>query len=122
MWYKWGTTMQEAQEDQSDFMESLGLETRPNSPEEALMEYLTEGNYKRIHTIRFWLMHEMARFQDLKKNEVNLTKEKFSQIKQEVINYPLTNKEYATLSVNYHLRSNYYGWFMDTANRKKCDL
>lgn len=105
-----------------DFMESIGLETKAATPEEAFMNHMTEGNYKKIFNIRYWLAHEMARFQDMREKAVIIAKHTYDKDDRTIINKPITNVEYAKIALNYHLRSNYGGWFMDVANRQKCDL
>lgn len=108
-------------EDVLDFMESIGLETKPNTPEEAMMQHLTEGNCGKIHSIRYWLRHEMARFYYMKKDNIQITRSIIEN--GQLVNKPLSNIEYAKIAITYHLRGNYGSWFMEgVTNRPKCDI
>lgn len=55
-----------------DFMESLGMSSgpmAPQTPEEEFYEYLSSPPAPRIATIRYWVMHEMSKFQFLKEKQ-----------------------------------------------------
>lgn len=114
--------MQTEESSEIDFMESIGLEVKPATPEEAFLMHLNEGKCGKIHSIRYWLIHEIARYQDMLKNNLEVVKLVFDINTDSVVKKPITSMEYAKVAINYHLRSNFYGWFMDTANRRKCDL
>lgn len=60
-------------EDLDDFMESLGMSSAPmapQTPEEEFYEYLTSPPAPRVATIRWWMTHEMSKFQFLLEKQV----------------------------------------------------
>lgn len=88
-----------------DFMESIGLDVKPTGPEDALMIEITGGGFNQLYIFRYWLMHEIHAFHDLKKNGCILRK-----IEKGVV-VELTFLDYINIRTKYYLRMKYLPWF-----------
>lgn len=101
----------------SDFMESIGLDVKPTSPEKALMNKIDGGmGCKPIHNFRWWLRHEVIAWFDLVEQGMVPCRK--------VVNYangdkyePATQEEYITVKTKYYLRMHFHPWFDPTFNK-----
>ena len=99
-------------EETDDFMECIGLDIKPASPEDALMIRLTGGDgYKKIHDLRYWIRHELFAYYDLLKNGISLYKETVHKDTFQVHKIEATKEEYAILRIKYYLQMYYLPWF-----------
>lgn len=103
----------EDQEGLDDFLDSLGIDTKPLSPEHALMLKLDGGaGYKEIHNYRYFIRHEMFYYYHLLEEGLILCKEKI--VDTDTFNKGLVeaNKyDWARVRTKYYLQMKYLPWF-----------
>lgn len=98
-------------DDLNDFMESIGLDVRPTSPEQALLNRLTGGQgYQQIHNFRWWLRHEIFGWFDLVEQGLPPCKKVVDATNGDKF-VPATREEYITAKTKYFLRMHYLPWF-----------
>lgn len=109
-------------DDQSldDALASIGVDTAPISREDELYLVLTEGNSPRIHGTRYWLRHEMFRFEDMKKQNIKITIDKV--LSGQLRAVPMSNLEYARIALKYYLQMQHMSYFMPMDNKPPADM
>jgi hypothetical protein len=98
-----------------DFLESLGLSTGEMTPEDRVMDYLTEGSSRRIDTFKYELRHHMEMYQFLLEKNINITKNLLKDGRAQAVQ--LTKTEYAKIHLHYYLLMQHCPMFMDLTNR-----
>lgn len=111
---------QEKDEDTiDDFMDGIGLDVKPTGPEDALMIQLTGGGFNQLHTLRYWLMHNLHEYYAAKDEGTIFMRR--SNITRELVE--ITIHDYAKIMVKYYLRMKYLPYFnSDVAGLGKADL
>lgn len=95
-----------------DFMDSIGLDVKPMSPEHAFIITQTGGTgYRKIHNFRYWIRHEIFGWFDLVENNATPCKKVLDTNKGEMVYVPLTREEYVLIKTKYYLRMNNLPWF-----------
>jgi len=95
-----------------DFMDSIGLDVKPISPEHAFMIYQTGGGgYKKIHNYRWWIRHEIFGWFDLVENNLPPCKRVVDQTTKTTSWAPATREEYVLARTKYYLRIHNLPWF-----------
>lgn len=101
-----------------DFLEGIGLEVRPMSPEDAFMTYLTGGQgYRKIHNFRWWIRHEIFGWFDLVEQGLVPCKKVLDRNKGEMVFTPATREEYVTSRAKYYFQMNNHPWFDPDFNK-----
>lgn len=94
------------------FMDSIGLDVKPISPEHAYMVYLTGGGgYNKIHNFRYWIRHEIFGWFDLVEQGLPPFKKIIDPVTKETSWRPATRTEYVLVKTKYYLRMNNLPWF-----------
>lgn len=88
-------------------MDSIGLDIKPQGPEDALMIRMTAGGNNELHIFRYWLMHEMHAYYDCLKEGILYMRK--SAILQELV--PIKKDEYVIARIKYYLRMKYFPYF-----------
>lgn len=90
-----------------DFMDSLGIDVKPTSAEDALMIQMTGGGHNELHVYRYWLIQEIHIYHDLKVDNC-LMKIK-NNISDELKEF--TFDDYIATITKYYLKMKYLPWF-----------
>lgn len=105
--------VQEANVDLADdFLESMGLESKPLTPEDALMTRFTEGSgFTKIHEYRYLVRHELFAYYHIQECGYDLTK--WSVDKDTKIEYKKKADKYDWLRIRtkYYLQMKFLPWF-----------
>src|SRR5688572_33137182 len=92
------------------FLEGIGLDVRPISPEHAFMLMQTGGStgkgYQKIHNFRWWLRHEIFGWFDMVEQGVPPCKKVLNRVTAEWDYELATREEYAMVRTKYYLRTN----------------
>lgn len=106
---------QEQDNNIDDFMDSIGLDVKPMSPEHAFMLMMTGGStgggYKKIHNYRWWIRHEIFGWFDLTEQGIPPCKSTLDRNRGEVLYSPATREEYVLVRTKYYLRMHNLPWF-----------
>lgn len=105
-----------------DLLETLGLgDTKPATREDEFYFKMLEGNNQRLHMIRYWLMHEMSKFQwMIGAMNIKITKSIYSTNEDKVIDRQFNSMDYAKVSLRYYLQANHLPWFQPLENKPAC--
>lgn len=90
-----------------DFMDGIGLDIKPVSPEDALMIRLKAGGCNQLHILRYWLMTEMHHYHHRIQN--GITHMRKSNITQDWV--VVSQKDHAIIMIKYYLQMKYLPWF-----------
>lgn len=106
-----------------DFLDGIGFDLSPPTAEDGLMSYLTEGDYKGIAIIRWWLKSEMARYNDMLKNN-NIVIYISTRDKETLIpsQKPITKLEYAKIAVKYYILMYHLPWTDGTLSKGEFNM
>lgn len=103
---------QDTGEELNDFLDSIGLDVKPLSPEHALLNKLAGGQgYKKIHNYRYWLRHEMHSYFDMLERGISFSKDTIDPVTKAIVTKPLTQAEYVHARTKYYLEMHYLPWF-----------
>jgi hypothetical protein len=101
-------------DDLGDFLESIGLDVKPTSPEKALLNRLDGGTgYRPIHNFRFWLRHEIFTWFDIVERGMPPCKKVVSLTHGDRYE-PATRQEYVAIRIKNFLLMQYHPWFDPT--------
>lgn len=90
-----------------DFMDGIGLDVKPISPEDALLILMKSGNCNKLALLRYWLIHELHCYHNTVKNGVVYLKR--DDTSKELV--PFTKNDYIALRVKFYLNTYFLPWF-----------
>jgi len=100
-----------------DYLKDLGFDDTPRSREEQLYGILTAGHYKKIDNCRYWLTHEMAKYQFILNRNIKITKDVFSE--KNVTARPISKLDYAKIHLEYYLQMYHLPYFIKLDDGKE---
>lgn len=99
--------LDETDDNFDDFMDGIGLDVKPVSPEDALLILMKSGNGNKLHLLRYWLIHELHCYHNAVKNGVIYMKRNSETLELQ----PFTKNEYINLRIKYYLNMYFLPWF-----------
>lgn len=110
--------------DETDtFLESIGIDTTPLSPEDLFMDDFTSGTYTKVDNLRYYLLHELAKFTFLLEENVKITRYTYVINQDKAFDQQLSILDYSKLHIKYYLQMYHLPRFTtEFAGKKVCDI
>lgn len=97
-----------------EFLDAMGLDTKPLSPEHALMLKLTGGSgYKEIHMYRYWVRHELFYYYHFTDLGYELHKPSYNKELAKMEKIKADKYDWIKVRTKYYLQMKYLPWLIN---------